>query len=778
VKSLLCAFILICCAIAVAVHFPVPPVDAQSSGCTDQALTFAQSRITNTLTYTSTSQFPSSTNPTSGNTWNLAGSSYWTSGFFPGELWFTYEQTLSDTWLTRAQAQTSSMQAQDVNASDHDIGFKILGSYGNAYRITRDPADMAVIQTAANAMATNLWRPGAGVIESWPNYDSHITVIIDNMMNLELLLFAAQNGGNPAWRDMAVSHASKTMQNHVRADGSTYHVVDYNTDGTVFSKFTVQGFSTESTWSRGQAWGLYGFTMVYRYTKDDPAVPAATSSQFLATAQHLADYFIANLPPDLVPYWDFSQTGTAPRDSSAAAIAAAGLLELSTYVDATHSATYRNAALNIQSSLSSPAYLGNSTTGDGILLHGTADAPAGDTDKSLIYGDYYFIQGCDRARSVAAAPTNVTATAASSGQINLAWDAQSGPVRYSVKRSSTSGGPYTTIAPPPILTSNSYTDSGLSQGATYFYVVSAINASGESPNSAEVSAPVDNPVPAISSLSPLNVPAGTAFVLTVNGSNFLPTSVVNVGGQPQPTNFVSSTQLTGSITASAAASAGVVAVSVANPMSGGGPSAAVNLTIDDFAISVPSTSVTLSSGKSVAISLAVAPSDGNGFPNPILFSISGLPSGVTAAFNPSSLTPGTKTSSTTLTLSSNSQSQAIPLAPKIPQAWRRFLQTPGLLHAAPPVWLASWLLAGLTVASFSLIRLRGQQGSDAWRSRFRVAISAVLLLGLAMLSGCAGGSSSNTTTSPPSPQAAISHLTVTATSGTDTKTTVLTLTVQ
>src|SRR5712671_2305869 len=324
-KQVVCALLLVASLVALGMHFSAPAVDAQSAGCTDQALALAEGQLTDTLAYTNTSQFPVSTNPANANKWNLANSAYWTSGFFPGELWIMYEKTLSDSWLTRAQAQTASMQAQDVNAPDHDIGFKILGTYGNAYRITRDPADMAVIQTAANSMATNLWRSGAGVIESWPNYDSHITVIIDNMMNLELLLLAAQNGGNPAWRDMAINHAIKTMQNHVRPDGSTFHVVDYNTDGTVFRQFTSQGFSDTSTWSRGQAWGLNGFTMVYRYTKNDPNVPAATSASFLATAQRLADYFIANLPPDFVPYWDFSQSGTAPRDSSAAAIAASGL---------------------------------------------------------------------------------------------------------------------------------------------------------------------------------------------------------------------------------------------------------------------------------------------------------------------------------------------------------------------------------------------------------------------------------------------------------------------
>jgi hypothetical protein len=406
-----------------------------------------------------------------------------------------YENTLSDSWLTRAQAQTASMQSQDVNAPDHDIGFKILGTYGNAYRITRDPADMAVIQTAANAMATNLWRPGAGVIESWPNYDSHITVIIDNMMNLELLLLASQNGGNPAWRDMAISHAVKTMQNHVRADGSTFHVVDYNADGTVFSQFTSQGASNGSTWSRGQAWGLNGFTMVYRYTKDP---------RFLATAQQLADYFINNLPPDFVPYRDFSQSGTAPRDSSAAAIAASGLLELSTYVGSADSTRYRTAALNILSSLSSAGYLGDRLATDGILLHGSANVPGNSgVDTSLIYGDYYFIQGCFRARTPPTAPLNVSATPTSGGEVNLTWDAESGPIRYSVKRSTTSGGPYTTIAPPPILTANSFTDANAASGSNY-YVVSAINASGESPNSAQVTATISSAPTSTSLVSSAN----------------------------------------------------------------------------------------------------------------------------------------------------------------------------------------------------------------------------------------------------------------------------------
>jgi hypothetical protein len=366
---------------------------------------------------------------------------------------------------------------------------------------------------------------------------------------------------------------------------------------------------------------------------------------------------------------------------------------------------------------------------------------------------------------------NVSATPTSSGQANLSWDAQSGPIRYNVKRSTTSGGPYTTIAPPPILTSNSYSDTRLLQGSTYFYVVSAINASGESPNSAEVSATVDNPVPAISSLSPANVSAGAAFVLTVNGSSFLPSSVVNLGGQPQSTTFVSSTQLTASIPANAAVSSGAIAVTVTNLAPGGGPSAAIRFTLDDFAISVPSASVTLSSGKSVPISVAVAPSDANGFANPIVFGVSGLPSGISAAFNPLSLTPGTNSTTVTLTLSSAPTAGTISIAPQ--------LQRKPIGGTQPPVWLIPCLLVWLIATIFSLICLRLPGEFGRLRRRPRLAFSVMLLCGLVALCGCAGGNSSNPTMPPsPGPQPTISHVIISASSGTDTKSAVITLAVQ
>ncbi|PYV40181.1 MAG: hypothetical protein DMG06_20985, partial [Acidobacteria bacterium] len=194
-------------------------------------------------------------------------------------------------------------------------------------------------------------------------------------------------------------------------------------------------------------------------------------------------------PPDYIPYWDFSKCCSEPRDSSAAAIAAAGLLELSTHVTAqADKDRYQSAALNIQTSLSSLYYLGDRATTDGILLHGTGSKPSGtEIDVSLIYGDYYFIQGCYRARTPPAAPSGLTATAVASSQIKLTWDGMIGAIRYSVKRSTKPGGPYTTIAPPPVLTVNSFSDTSVSANTAYYYVVSAIDVAGEGPTPPSVS---------------------------------------------------------------------------------------------------------------------------------------------------------------------------------------------------------------------------------------------------------------------------------------------------
>jgi unsaturated chondroitin disaccharide hydrolase len=371
---------MVSCALGISLLIVVTAPNAHGQ-CTTQALQLAQQQLNKTLAYIDASHFPQYTVLNSQNTyssWNSLAGTEWSSGFLPGWIWYMYEQTLDGSLLSRAQAQTSSLSSEATDASGHDIGFRIMTSYGNGYRITRDPAYMSTIQTAAQTMSTLYvsFPGGGGTINSWPYYSSKTNVIIDNMMTIELLFYAAQNGGNPTWYNMAVNHALNTMQNNVRPDGSTYQGVEYNSDGSVYQYFTADGYSTSSTWSRGQAWGLAGFTMAYRYTGD---------ARFLTTAQNLANYFIAHLPSDYVPYWDFSQTNTY-KDSSAAAIAAAGLLELSTYVPDPTKSTYYNSAMAIQNSLSSNYYQGNLQYTDGILLHGTYSVPYNvGIDTSLIW---------------------------------------------------------------------------------------------------------------------------------------------------------------------------------------------------------------------------------------------------------------------------------------------------------------------------------------------------------------------------------------------------------
>src|SRR5262249_33937437 len=264
---------------------------------------------------------------------------------------------------------------------------------------------------------------------------------------------------------------------------------------------TSNGVSVNSMWARGQAFGIYGFAMGYRYTHD-PAL--------LAAAQRVADFFIAHQPPDSVPYWDYTQTNY--KDSSAAAIAAAGLIELSRYVtDVTKQSSYSNAASQIQSFLSNPSfYLGDPAKTDGVLLHGAYYVPGKlDVDNSLIWGDYFFVQGCFRAMAPPPQVIGLTANSVFPNQASLHWQSpQPAAIRYYVNRSSTPGGPYTVIAPPPVLTATTFTDTGLTPGATYYYVVSASSPGGDGPDSAEfvVTTPFPPPDFSISASPPtLNV---------------------------------------------------------------------------------------------------------------------------------------------------------------------------------------------------------------------------------------------------------------------------------
>jgi unsaturated chondroitin disaccharide hydrolase len=319
--------------------------------------------------------------------WKTTPARDWTSGFFPGLLWYVHEYTKDPLFRIAAERWTSGMVKEQFDTGTHDLGFEIFNSYGTGYRLYPREDYKKVIIQAAKTLATR-YTPAVGCIKSWDNPKWEYPVIIDNMMNLELLFWAAENGGPKELREIAVRHAETTMKNHFRANGSTYHVLGYDpATGQVKVRNTHQGYADESVWARGQAWAIYGFTMTYRFTRDN---------RFLETAQRAADYFITHLPADHVPYWDFSAPGipNEPRDVSAAAIAASALFELAQYARPDErGAAYRESAKNILRSMCSSPYLAEGTPSHALLNHAVGSKPANsEVDVSIIYADYYFVE--------------------------------------------------------------------------------------------------------------------------------------------------------------------------------------------------------------------------------------------------------------------------------------------------------------------------------------------------------------------------------------------------
>ncbi len=334
-----------------------------------------------------TNELPRSNNKNG--TLSLVKSDDWTSGFFPGSLWYLYEFTKDSFWKTEAESYTKRLSKEQYNIQTHDVGFMINCSYGNGYRLIDTKEYEKIIIQAAKSLSKR-FRPVVGCIQSWGSNERwQDPVIIDNMMNLELLFNATKLSGDSTYYKIAVTHANTTIKNHFRPDFSTYHVVNYDTlTGKVLSKNTAQGYSDGSAWARGQAWGLYGFTMTYRETHDH---------NYLKQAKHIADFILnnKNLPKDMVPYWDFDAPNIPdePRDASTAAIICSALYELSTY-STDEENKYKEAADKILRSLSSPEYRANlNDNNDFILKHSVGSKPAdSEVDVPLIYADYYFIE--------------------------------------------------------------------------------------------------------------------------------------------------------------------------------------------------------------------------------------------------------------------------------------------------------------------------------------------------------------------------------------------------
>jgi unsaturated chondroitin disaccharide hydrolase len=321
----------------------------------------------------------------------------WTSGFFPAILWQMYEYTGSDEWKTHAVNWTSGLEENQFNDESHDLGFMMYLPYGAAWELTGKEKYADITLQSAKTLVTR-YSPETGMIRSWDfspgDKDWLYPVIIDNMMNLELLFWAAKYSGDQQFYDIAVSHAEKTIEYHIRDDGSSYHVVDLDpSDGSVRWRGTHQGLNDESSWARGQAWGLYGFTMAYRETKRE---------DFLKTAIVIADYFISNLSDDMIPFWDFSDPSIpeAPKDVSAGTIAASALIELSYFTDE-NSAHYLNTAMDILKTLAEDYMPDIGNNQNFILTESTGNMPRQhEVEVPIIYADFYFIEGLKRLRDV------------------------------------------------------------------------------------------------------------------------------------------------------------------------------------------------------------------------------------------------------------------------------------------------------------------------------------------------------------------------------------------
>lgn len=316
---------------------------------------------------------------------------WWCSGFYPGSMWYVYEYTGDEKIKELALKYQAGLEPLRFRKDDHDIGFQLMCSYGNCLRLTEDQTCVPVLIDGANSLASR-FDPEVGCTRSWSFGKWSFPVIVDNMMNMELLLKAAELGGSDSLKNVALEHARTTMKNHFRDDKSCFHLVDYNPEtGEVAGKQTVQGLADDSAWARGQAWGLYGFTMVYRFCKEQDILDHAIA---------IAEYLLPRLPEDGVPFWDYdsAEIPNDVRDASAAAIMASGLIELSQYVDAEKAERYLATAEKMLRTLASEDYLCAEGEDYGFLLkHSTGNKNTdSEVDVPLTYADYYFLEALIR----------------------------------------------------------------------------------------------------------------------------------------------------------------------------------------------------------------------------------------------------------------------------------------------------------------------------------------------------------------------------------------------
>ncbi|TXD53143.1 MULTISPECIES: glycoside hydrolase family 88 protein [unclassified Polaribacter] len=329
-------------------------------------------------------------------TWLQVNARNWTSGFFPGSLWYLYELTGNKKWLKEAQKWTEPLSSLQTFSGHHDTGFMVYCSFGNGYRLTENKDYKDIIVNTSQTL-TSRFYPNVGTIKSWDRGEHHIT-IIDNMMNLEMLMWASKNGGTKEMAKIAISHADTTLEHHFMENGAAYHGVVYNPEtGAVINKRTYQGYNDTTMWARGQGWGIYGYSMMYKQTGDE---------KYLELALKTADLCIDRFPEDVVPYWDFDAPMIPKRekDASAGALMASAFLEL---YEHTNNLKYYNWAVKLLNELSSDRYLAKEEEYQCLILHSVGNYPKNsEVNVSLNYADYYYLEALVRLKKLSIGAQN------------------------------------------------------------------------------------------------------------------------------------------------------------------------------------------------------------------------------------------------------------------------------------------------------------------------------------------------------------------------------------
>jgi unsaturated chondroitin disaccharide hydrolase len=322
----------------------------------------------------------------------------WTNGFFPGSLWYGYELSQEPDLAADARRFTLALDSVQHITNTHDLGFMLYCSYGNAYRLTADSTYLPVLRQGAKHLYAR-YNPHVGAIRSWDFGPWEFPVIIDNMMNLEFLFWASQQFHVASYFEAANQHAKTTLRHHFRPNSSSYHLINYDaTSGKVISKETHQGLTHESSWARGQAWGLYGYVMAYENTKEP---------LFLKQAEKIAKFIMQHprMPDDKIPAWDFDvhnalEKQGAPRDVSAAAVIASALLQLSK--QAPNGQLYMRYAEDILRTLCSEKYLSKKDENAYFILKHSVGAFLynSEIDTPINYADYYFLEALVRYKAL------------------------------------------------------------------------------------------------------------------------------------------------------------------------------------------------------------------------------------------------------------------------------------------------------------------------------------------------------------------------------------------